>query len=195
MTHNYIWGDLRDHAIQRFGEAPGAQLEQQIIDTWKQHPAIVTALVDTIAARVDAGKVRSGWAILATECERATTTSNERAQDTTERTRAETRTRQWMHAAGMHYDRWPEVEDELFGETGNLRHWPELKDTMHNLWHELRPEGERTEQEALERAAKYVAINPPGPPPEHRPHPITLPTLPQMATVATPADNDDIPLP
>lgn len=153
----YVWGNLRDHAIAAYGDAPGAALEQRILDVFRQHPQIVAASIDAVATRVAAGKVRSGWAVLATECERATSTSTERATDTTDRTKATARTRQRMHAELMHYDRPDEVHDELFGDRGQLRTWPDMADDIHTQWEQVRPMGEQIETEAEERANRYIA--------------------------------------
>lgn len=62
-----------------------------------------------------------------------------------------------MRAAGKHYDRWPEVEEELFGERGLLSAYdsPKLREKMRALWDEARPEGELIEKQAEERAEKW----------------------------------------
>lgn len=152
----YHWGPLRDHAIASFGDTPGSDLEQRIIDVFVQHPQIVAALIDAVAARVKAGKVRSGWAILATECERSTTTADTRATDTTDRDRAKRNAAQRINAELLHFDRESEVVDELFGERGHLRHWPELEDEYVALWQQNRPRGELVERQAEERGGRYI---------------------------------------
>lgn len=155
MTETYNWGNLRQQAIHAYADTPGAELENRILTIFRQHPQLVAALIPAVAARVHAGKVRSGWAVLATECERAATANQEQATGTGDRSRALQRANQWMHAAGMHYDRWTEAHDELFGHQGRLRHWPHLANDMRTLWLELRPAGAQTETEADERAEKW----------------------------------------
>jgi hypothetical protein len=52
------------------------------------------------------------------------------------------------------YDRWEEVADELF-DRGSLAPWArdkQLAARMEALWLELRPIGEQTEAQELERA-------------------------------------------
>lgn len=172
----FVWQRLREHAIERFHETPGADAEQRILTIFQQHPQTVAALIDNVAARVDIGAIRSGWAILALECERAAERSTITATDTKDKTRATKRTDQWMRAAGLHFDLQAELEDELYGDRGPLRHWPETTNDTLALWQQLRPAGIRIEQEAQERADAWrTHHNPVTEPPQPKPWPADQP--------------------
>lgn len=156
----YAWTDVRDHAVTRFGgQTPGAELEQRVIDAFRHDPARVAEAVGRIAAKFRAGIVRSPWAVLALDVEQASAAADVRAVDTGGAARAELRAEQWLRAAGVHFDCWSEVRDELFGDRGSLRAYDSqaLRDRFEGLWRRERPRGEACEREELDRAAKQVA--------------------------------------
>lgn len=157
----FDWRQIRESAIRRFHDAPDGALEQRILDVFREHPALVVEAVAHISARYEAGKIRSPWVILAQHVEQAVTPlENVRASDTRDRGKAIQRAEQWMHAAGKHFDVWAEVEDELLGERGMLHAWANdepLRQRTERLWEEVRPEGERIEREAEERALRWAA--------------------------------------
>jgi hypothetical protein len=186
----YVWGDLREKATAAFRETPGGQLEQRIIDVFLQHPQAVAALIETIKTKFDAGKVQSGWALLDYEAQRLTTLGNERATDSTDRNKAKRNVDQRIRAEFIHYDRPTEVHDELFGDRGSLRAWPEMADDIQQRWAEARPIGEQLEAEELERAARYKQSHPLGDPPPGRPDtepsPEWGPPQPDLADIEIP---------
>jgi hypothetical protein len=77
------------------------------------------------------------------------------------RDKAEAIGRAWIRNAGLHYDRWGEVEDDLFDEHfGRLylfRHDDELRDTMRRVWGELVTIGVAIEREFESRAGRWIA--------------------------------------
>ena len=158
----YHWATIRADAIEAFdGETPGAEAESTIIEIFTNHPALVVAEIPRVAADKRDGRIRSGWAILKKRLtEAANPQANVVARDTRDRDKAIANADQWMRAAGMHYDRWDEVHDELFGDRGMLQPWKaneRVVDRMRKAWNTVRPTGEAIELEAETRAAKWVA--------------------------------------
>ena len=153
MTDAYNWGELRAQACARFGDAPGAQLEQRIIDVFAEHPALVAGAVDSVARGYAAGRVHSPWPMLATQCEREaqravdarTVVASGSADYEAKLAKAERFIRQVGYIC--------ESEDELRAELAE-RKWP-VTDALVELWRELRPIGERLERETIERAEHW----------------------------------------
>jgi len=159
----YVWSDMRDPFIERVGSAPSAATEERILDVFSGHPMLVAAGMAHVGERYDSGLIHSPWPVLAKHVEEAVAAigrGDVSASGGQDRTKALQRGRQWMRAAGMHYDRESEVEDELFGYSGMLRTYAgdaELRAELLAYWHEQRPRGEQVEQEAEARARAHVA--------------------------------------
>lgn len=150
------WEDTLEHAIASFGgQTPRDQLATYIAGHHEQHPETVTALINEIANQWATGAIRSPWGVLKSRLANLSKTKP-KAKASNDQERAYRRAEQWMRAAGMHYDRWSEVQDELFGYRGQLRHWPHLEPKAHDLWEQVRPVGEQLETEAEERQARYA---------------------------------------
>lgn len=163
MTTEYVWADEHDRLVRSWADAPGAELEQRILDAFMEHPQLVIETAKSVSEGFTSGTIRSPWPVLAQRVERAIAVSERSSapvRGEKDRKKALTRGRQWMRAAGMHFDRADEVEDELFGPHGMLRAHaddPELHDDLLQLWHDLRPTGEQIEQEAEQRGRAYIA--------------------------------------
>lgn len=158
---SYAWSDLREQVIEACGNTPSAEQEQRIIDVFRQHPAAVMQGIEHVLDGHRRGIVRSPWAVLVTHVEKLATAierTSVAVTDERERDRKVSQARQWMRSAGMHFDREAEIEDELFGERGMLRHWPELRGEMLTLWREVRPIGEQLDAEAVERGRRDVEL-------------------------------------
>jgi hypothetical protein len=160
MTDTLEWTTTRAETIELFaGQTPRAQDETRIIPLWQHSPAAYTAAAQDVAHALHAGIVTWGWSTLASRLERAHTPARQASAATgPDRDRAISRAEQWVRAAGIHYDRWPEVEDDLFGDTGLLRTWhsdDRLRQRIRSLWETERPRGEHVEHEAEESAARY----------------------------------------
>lgn len=69
------------------------------------------------------------------------------------------RTENWVRNAGAMYDRWEEVEDEIF-ERKRLVKRDDLVARFYRLWLDVRPGGEAAEQAELERAEKWKLNKP-----------------------------------
>jgi hypothetical protein len=149
------WPDVRAHIVSEFaGEQPGNELEQTLIDLYATNPSAVLNAVPSIAQSLAAGKINSGWAVLRTA---AAKKAVEPQGTTIGRAKLIRNADQWLKTAGLMYDRWSEVEDELFGDRGRLRTIAndKLKDRYQAAWNEVRPQGETTETDELERAQAW----------------------------------------
>ncbi len=176
MTHP-DWASLRNHAIKLFNETPHPTTEQDIIDAYQLHPDAVARAIDSIAANVTNGTIRTGWGVLR---KRANTIAAPPANPTRatglNHEKAIAHAEQWIRAAGIHYDTPTEILEELFGDLGQLRNHAQVKhqwakgDTesvrvttgdkalttqMLNHWAEHRPTGIRIEQDAQARAETW----------------------------------------
>jgi hypothetical protein len=178
----YDWHTLYTDAVTRFGgDTPGNQLEQQILDTFTDHPQLVVRAIDKVAAKYAAGHVQSPWGALKHEIARFTNQPHVTATDSSDRDRDIARAEQWIRSAGIHLDRASELHDELFGELGSLHTYAQitieragsttdgkpiwrqtkpsgdttLVDRLTALWREHRPVGEQLETEAIERAERW----------------------------------------
>jgi hypothetical protein len=155
MTHP-DWAHLRAALIEAYGEPPHPITEQEIIAAYQQHPAALEKAAHQIAADHANGTIRSGWAVLRSRTYQLTTPQANPTRSTSiEREKALARAQQWTRNAGLHYDRWPEIEDELYNERGLLHHYPETIAAIHDFWDKIRPQGEAIEADALERAAAW----------------------------------------
>lgn len=154
----FDWQTLWGEALTSFGDdPPGAGLEQHLFQSFCDHPQAVTNAVRKIAKAYAAGTIRSPWGALRAEIPRQIA-SDIHVGDGAERARSIAAAEQWIRNAGLMFDRWSEVEDELY--RGYLEHWPndvQLRHRMEELWNDLRPTGIRVEHEELERAAAWKA--------------------------------------
>lgn len=170
------WGNLRDHAIDLYGETPHPATEQEIIDAYQLHPDAVEKAVTSVANDVKNGTVRSGWGALRYRAGQISTPiANPTRNDSLEREKRIMRAEQWIRNAGLHYDDEGELlltlfdggllsayaQIELEGAPGEGWQLSEprgdlaLVDRMTRLYHELRPLGIRTHEDAEKRAAKW----------------------------------------
>lgn len=153
---DYVWNDLYRHAAELYRDTPQAALEARILAVFKERPALVKDGIDHVAERFQAGLVRSPWGMLATHVERRAADGDRstRATDAPDRDRAIAHVERWLRSTGLHFDREPEVKDELFGDRGALRFWAgdeALVERIVTFWQELRPAGQRVEREAEQR--------------------------------------------
>lgn len=155
----YEWITYRERAVELFGQGPDGLLEQRVIAVFREHPTLVIEAIEHVGRRFSQGKIHTPWVILAKHVEQAVKPLEEvSATDERDREKRIRRAEGWMRAAGMHCDRWSEVEDELFGERGLLRMWRSdetLRQRMARLWKAVRPAGELLEQQAEERDRAY----------------------------------------
>jgi hypothetical protein len=163
MPDIYEWSALRHRAVEAFGgDYPAGPQEQEIIDAFELDPVAVQAAVDKVGERYKQGKVRIPWAVLRKEAEQIRNPPSEvTASDESSREKAIVRAESWLRVAGLHFDREQEVAAHLYGHHGPLEHFPEdevLQLQMLSLWRKLRPEGERGEAEAQDRADKLRAF-------------------------------------
>ena len=150
------WQTLRNKFMRDTGgDLPGGRLEQQLIDAYAEHPTAVEKAIEKITLGHAAGKVRSPWGALKTEIERhANNPTHETGHG---REKAIQRAEQRIRNELLHYERWDEVEDELFGPRGTVKDHdtPTLRERLEALWNDLRPLGELTEHEQIERLARW----------------------------------------
>ena len=153
------WQTLRNRFMRDIGgDAPGAQLEDKLIQLYTDHPEALERAMTKIALAFKAGKIRSPWGALSTEADKATDPARNPTHDKgASRNKAVERAEQWMRTAGLMFDRDSEIVDELFGDRGplNAHRTDELEQRILALWTELRPLGEQTEREAEERGRRY----------------------------------------
>lgn len=179
MSTEYVWRELRDHAIELFGDTPGPTVEERILVVFRTHPQIVAVGIDHVAQRRKQGTVTSPWGLLASHLEKATAPLDDvTATDERDRDKAIRRAEQWMRAAGKHYDSEAEIIDELFGETAALSirlfDSPELRERMLRLWREVRPEGVKIAEQAEMRARAYAAARVAAPAVDDDPEPVPV---------------------
>ena len=152
------WQTIRNQFMRQIGgELPGSQLEDELIQAYTQNPDVVERSFEKIALAHAAGKIRSPWGALKTEVAKALDAARNPSHDKgSSRTKAIQRAEQRMRNELLHYDRWDEAEDELFGERGTLREHdnPALRERMANHWESLRPLGIATELEAEARGLR-----------------------------------------
>lgn len=152
------WADIRQNISTQFGEPPGPQLENEIINAFQKNPQAVIKAADEVANALHAGEIHSGWPILRKRTERITNPlRNVTVPRPDARAKAISRAEKWMKNAGMHFDTESEVEDELFGDRGMLRDWPDLKPQFLELWKQARPIGQQLEQDLHDRSEHWKA--------------------------------------
>ena len=155
---NPDWPTTRMRIIQAFnGERPGATLEATLIELHDTNPKAITDSIDSVAASLKAGKINSGWAVL----KKAAIAKAEHKTPALNRDRRIRNADQWLRNAGLMYDRWDEVHDELFGDHGRLKdvRTPNLEQRYHDAWNELRPTGVTVELDELTRARAWIAAH------------------------------------
>jgi hypothetical protein len=157
MGKQYSWAETREQAATSFGgHYPDAELEQEILETFRERPAFVVDAIADITRAFESGRVHSPWLLLRKQLRRPG--SELVVTDESECELAAQKAEQWLRVAGLHFDRESEVEDELFGEvTGRLRAWGSdgvLRERLLSLWRELRPRGEQVEWEAAGAVAR-----------------------------------------
>jgi len=109
------WQTLRNQFMRQIGgDPPGAQLEEDLIVAYTEHPDVVERAIEKIALAHKAGKIRSPWGALKAEIAKASQAANNPSHDTgASRHKAISRAEQWIRAAGAHMP-WIEVQAELF---------------------------------------------------------------------------------
>lgn len=149
------WQTIRNNFMRQIGgDPPGSALEDELIQAYAANPDVVERSFEKIALAHQAGKIRSPWGALKTEVAKALDAARNPSHDKgSSRTKAIQRAEQRIRNELLHYDRWEEAEDELFGDRGTLRQHdnPTLRQRMETLWTELRPAGELIEHEAIQR--------------------------------------------
>lgn len=156
------WQTLRNQFMRNIGgDPPGAHLEDELIQAYTDHPDAVEKSFEKIALAFKAGKIRSPWGALKAEVAKAVDAARNPTHSSAAKTStAIQRAEQWIRNAGLMFDRWDEIHDELFGDRGMLhpqRHDQRTTDRIHTLWNELRPLGITTETAELERADHWKA--------------------------------------
>ena len=153
------WQTLRNQFMRTIGgDPPGAKLEDQLIQAYTEHPDVVERSLEKIALGHKAGKIRSPWGALKAEVAKATDAARNPHHDKgSSRTKTVARAEQRIRNELLHYDRWAEVADELFGARGTVREHdtPTLRERLETLWNDLRPAGELVEAEAIARGIRY----------------------------------------
>ena len=167
----FDWHTEYARALQLFGgDTPSATLEQDLLNAFSDHPQAVTNAITKIGKAYAAGKIHSPWGALKAEIPKQVS-SETRVGDGAERQRAIANSEQWLRNTGIHFDRWTEVQDELY-ERGPLAPWKrdaKLAERMEALWTELRPIGLQLDQDELDRAHKWKHPTP------RQPHPDKVP--------------------
>src|SRR5580765_7837101 len=124
MSETYDWGELRGVACERFGDAPGATLEQRVVAVFTSHPALVVAAVESVARGFDAGRVHSPWPMLATqverEAERAKLAHDVVASGSADRDAKLAQAERYIRKVGYLHQTEDELRDELAS-----RRWPQ----------------------------------------------------------------------
>jgi hypothetical protein len=201
------WAELRTHYIHSYGDTPRPETEAKIIAAYELHPAQVEKALAAAATDLEAGTIRSGWAIVAKRCEALTSPpSNPSRAGGATREKAIARAEQWMRNAGCHY---PTADEAILhlcesasGDRGVTLH-EYAQAELHNdgpatparleltgdmlliqrirqLYDQERPRGIKVEAEAEERARRSIAQRTKEPPPtadSAKPSPASSPNL------------------
>jgi hypothetical protein len=150
------WEDLVPQIAETFGgQMPYPETSEDIAAAYQRAPQTVLRMADQVAALYMDGTAQNPWGMLRYRAKTIPATEGQASRGTN-REKAIARAEQRMRNELLHYDRWPEVEDELFGDRGTLRQHdnPTLRQRMEALWTELRPAGELVEAEAIERGLR-----------------------------------------
>jgi len=146
------WQDVYTRAVEAFGgQTPGQQLEAAIVERFESQPAAVVAAIDKLGERFTAGRVHSPWPLVLRELDAAPARSEIRASDDSERQRSFQQAERYIRQIGYLHQSEQELRDELA-----YRKWP-ADERLVELWRLVRPIGERTEREQLERAERWKA--------------------------------------
>jgi hypothetical protein len=150
---SYDWGELRAGACDRFGDAPGAELERRILAVFTDHPAVVAAGIDSVAGGYAAGRIRSPWPMLATqverEAERVVAAHSIVASGGADHEAKLAQAERYIRRVGYLHQSEQEIRDELAS-----RRWP-VDERLIEVWRSVRPLGEQVEREQLERAKRW----------------------------------------
>jgi hypothetical protein len=137
----YSWNQLRDNFINATHDNPSAPVEERVLIVFRESPALVEASMGKVIAAQAAGRVRSPWPFLATVVEQhASGAGDVIVRDEDEKANAVRLAERWLRNAGVHFDRWSEVQEELF-ERGMLRPWADDEQLRANIllsWQEVR---------------------------------------------------------
>lgn len=146
----YSWQDIRDQAIEDFKEAPGGELEGEILEQFQQRPKTVVTMIDKITNDIKKGKpIRSGWAVLRSSLRNSR--SDVIVDDKSERDRAVVAANAWLSNAGLYVEDEDSIIDELF-TFGLLSAWKgdtALREQILSRWRDLRPLGAQAEADSL----------------------------------------------
>ena len=151
------WEDLAYQTAERFGGTmPHPDTATAIANVYAKAPTAVQRAIDRVAADYDTGNIRSPWGVLKARVQQITADSHQ-AKSGNDREKAVARAEQRIRNELLHYERADEVLDELFGPRGTLKAHtsPDLELRMLALWNDLRPIGELTEHEQIERLARW----------------------------------------
>ena len=150
------WDDLVLETAERFGGTfPHPDTSQAVAEVYQRAPNSVERAIDQVADDYTAGNINSPWGILRSRVSKITADVQAKATASNSREKSLLRAEQWIRTTGIHFDRAEEIEDELYGNRGQLRAHPETKPRILELWNELRPLGVMLEQEAEERGRRY----------------------------------------
>jgi len=149
------WATLRTDAIDRFGgELPHPITEQEIIDAFELHPDAVERAVDQAAHDLAAGHIRSAWGILRHRAEAILNPpSNPKAATGRDTEKRLARAEQWIRNAGLYSPGWGACKEALVEDLHLTDH---QADTLRDLYEERHPAGLAAEQEAIERAQRWI---------------------------------------
>lgn len=126
----YEWPVIRAKCDEWFGSTPSKPTELAIVTVFKDQPAAVIRELQEIAGLVRLGECSSGWGMARHRIGRLRALEAV-ATDDSERERALDRALAWVRNVGLEFDGLEgELLDELFGDRGRLRLWPELRDVV-----------------------------------------------------------------
>lgn len=129
----YHWSDLRDKACEQFGDTPSPTTESAILAVFQRRPAAVARELEAVARDVRAGKLRSGWGAARHRIGQLDATEAV-ATDEEERRRKLRAAVAFVRNVGQGFPTEDELVDELFGERGRFRDWPDLRDEVLEVW-------------------------------------------------------------
>lgn len=143
----FVWNEIRERAVESFrGSTPGNALEAELITIFKRHPQVVSNVIEQTAVEFAEGKLKSPWAIVRLNVNRALeqggkrqTAGGDGSGEQDHRERAITATEAWIRNAGWQYPQ-DDFEDELYGRRGKLKRYAAdfgLRERMLQLWQEL----------------------------------------------------------
>jgi len=157
VPQTYSWADERERAAEAFGgRYPDAELEQDLIEAFRDRPAFVVDAINDVIGGYEAGRITSPWPFLRKRI--AEPAADVVVSDTRERDKRVAQAQGWIRSTGLHFEQESELVDELFGSTGRLRGWDSapLREEMLSLWRQVRPAGEQLECEAEDRIKAQV---------------------------------------